>query len=60
MMLKRENHHRLKVVQAAHFLKCPSEPHFEVLSRSGRNLPLTGKSEAIFGPLHSNLQSALA
>lgn len=25
MMLLRENHHRLKVVQAAHFLKCTSE-----------------------------------
>jgi hypothetical protein len=29
MTLIRENHHRLKVVQAPHFLKCASESLYE-------------------------------
>lgn len=40
MMLFRENHHWLKVVQASRFLKCPSEPRVEKefeMSRLGRN-----------------------
>lgn len=46
MTLFRENHHRLKVVQASHCLKCASESLYEqtaaVIVVLGGTLPLTG------------------
>lgn len=34
MTLIRENHHRLKVVQASHFLKCASESLYEKANKA--------------------------